>query len=78
MPDLQQIPITVQILMLDDALNEENIRNVHIIKMDGEGSDLLVLKGADYTLRSNNASLFMDVGVYSNIVIWRGWSYLNS
>jgi len=59
-------PITVQTRTLDNVLNEEHIRDVHIIKMDVEGSDLLVLKGAKHTLESGNVRLLMDVDVYSN------------
>ena len=66
MPEIQRGPITVQTRMLDNVLNKENIGDVHIIKMDVEGADLQVLKGAEHTLRSNNVQLFMDVDVTSN------------
>lgn len=63
---LQGKAITVQTRTLDNVLNEEHIRDVHIIKMDVEGSDLSVLKGAKHTLDSGNVRLLMDVDVYSN------------
>jgi len=58
--------ITVQTQTLDSVLKKEHIRDVHLIKMDVEGNDLQVLKGAEHTLRSNNCSLLMDVDVFSN------------
>lgn len=66
-PELQRGPITVRTRMLDNVLNDEHIREVHIIKMDVEGSDLFVLRGAEHTLRSRNVSLLMDVDVSSNV-----------
>lgn len=66
MPELQKGPITVQTRMLDNVLDEEHIRDVHIIKMDVEGGDLLVLRGAEHTLKSKNVRLLMDVDVVSN------------
>lgn len=67
MSDLQKGPITVQTRMLDNVLNEEHIHEVHIIKMDVEGGDLLVLRGAEHTLKCKNVSLLMDVDVISNV-----------
>jgi len=64
--ELQKGPITVKTRTLDNVLNEEHIKDVHIIKMDVEGGDLLVLRGAERTLQSNNVSLLMDVDVFSN------------
>lgn len=63
---LQGEAITVQTRTLDSVLEEEHIREVHIIKMDVQGSDLLVLKGAKHTLEGNNVRLLMDIDVYSN------------
>jgi len=71
-------PITVQTRMLDNVLNEEHIHDVHIIKMDVEGSDLLVLKGAEHTLKSKNVSLLMDVDVVSNAERKEFFELLNS
>jgi len=58
--------ITVQTRKLDNVLQEENISDVDIIKIDVEGADLLVLKGAEETLRSMDLSLLMDVDVHMN------------
>ena len=58
--------ITVQTRKLDNFLQEKNISDVDIIKMDVEGADLMVLKGAEETLRSMELSLLMDVDVYLN------------
>lgn len=74
----QQGPITVQTRILDSVLNDEDIRDVHIIKMDVEGSDLSVLRGAEHTLRSNNVSLLMDVDVFSNVEREELFEILNS
>lgn len=63
---LSQEPITVQTRRLDNFLKEKNILNVDIIKMDVEGADLLVLKGAENTLRNMNLSLLMDIDVHGN------------
>jgi len=59
-------PIAVRIRKLDDVLDELNIRQVDIIKIDVEGSDILVLRGAERTLRNNCVHLLMDVDVSSN------------
>lgn len=58
--------ITVRTRKLDNFLQEKNISDVDIIKMDVEGADLMVLKGAEETLRSMELSLLMDVDVYLN------------
>jgi len=71
-------PITVQTRTLDNVLNEQHIHDVHIIKMDVEGSDLLVLKGAEHTLRNNKVSLLMDVDVFSNAEREELFEILNS
>lgn len=63
----QKEPIPVQTRTLDNVLNEEHIHDVDIIKMDVEGHDLSVLRGAQHTLtKSNNVKLLMDVDVFTN------------
>ena len=59
-------PFTVQTRMLDDVLREANVRNLDLVKVDVEGADLLVLKGAEQTLRTMNGSIIMDVDVGSH------------
>ena len=59
-------PLPVQTRTLDNVLNEEGIRGVDLMKIDVEGADLLVLRGAERTLRSMNVRLLMDVDVHSN------------
>lgn len=57
--------ITVRTRTVDSTLDETHIRNVDLIKMDVEGADLLVLKGAERTLRTMNVGIVMDVDVVS-------------
>ena len=75
---MQRGPMTVRTRMLDRVLDDEHIRDVHIIKMDVEGSDLLVLRGAEHTLKSSNVSLLMDVDVFSNVEREELFELLNS
>lgn len=62
----QREPIIVPVHKLDDVLDELNIRHVDIIKIDVEGSEILVLRGAERTLRNNRVHLLMDIDVESN------------
>lgn len=56
-------PITVKTQKLDNVLKEEGINTVDIIKIDVEGADLLVLRGAERILKRENVKLAMDVDV---------------
>jgi len=59
-------PLRVKTLRLDSILKEEGLENIDIIKIDVEGSDLLVLKGAENFLKkSKNVKLVMDIDVKS-------------
>jgi len=57
--------ITVKTRKLDNVLKEEGMNKVDIIKIDVQGADLLVLKGAETTLKRQNIKLAMDVDVKS-------------
>ncbi|MDM7998657.1 MAG: FkbM family methyltransferase [Dehalococcoidia bacterium] len=56
--------ITVRTRTLDNVLLEAGITNVDLIKIDVEGADLLVLRGARRTLESSNVKILMDVDVH--------------
>jgi FkbM family methyltransferase len=56
-------PVTVRTRTLDNVLREANIKNVDLMKIDVEGADLLVLKGAKRTLETTNVRILMDVDV---------------
>jgi len=57
--------ITVKTRKLDSVLKDEGITKVDIMKIDVEGADILVLKGAEKTLKKCNLQLVMDVDVKS-------------
>ena len=59
-----QKPIIVKTRKLDDLLNEQRIDSIDIIKIDVEGADLMVLKGAHSTLERCK-HVIMDIDVKS-------------
>lgn len=61
--DRQEGTITVKTMRLDDYWREEmNSRPVHLLKIDVEGADLAVLRGAPEFLRANpQLTVLMDV-----------------
>jgi FkbM family methyltransferase len=46
---------------IDRFLDEERVRRIDLINMDCEGSELLVLNGAEETLRRNRVKIFCEV-----------------
>lgn len=46
---------------IDVFLNEENIDKIGLINMDSEGAELLVLKGAEKTLKKNKVKIFCEI-----------------
>ena len=63
---LDKEPIVVKTKKLDDVLADEGIDDIDVIKIDVEGGDLLVLKGAENLFRkSKKVKLLMDVDVQS-------------
>jgi hypothetical protein len=50
----------VKIERLDDVLNSRNIHQVDMIKMDVEGFEGFVLKGASKILTDSNAKILME------------------
>ncbi len=59
----QREAIAVRTRRLDDVLSELSIDHIDVIKIDVEGADLKVLRGAEQTLRRSRAHLVMDVDV---------------
>lgn len=46
---------------IDRFLNEQNSQGIDVINMDCEGSELLVLRGAEKTLRTNKVKIFCEI-----------------
>lgn len=45
--------VEVKVGMLDDLLKSLNVRKIDILKIDAEGAELQILKGAEETLKNN-------------------------
>jgi len=64
--NFQREPITVPVRKLDDVLAKLAIFHVDIMKIDVEGSEILVLRGAEQILRNSSVHLLMDIDVESD------------
>ena len=53
--------ISVKVTTLDGFAEEEGLRQVDLISIDCEGSELLVLKGAERTLEAGALKLFCEI-----------------
>lgn len=53
--------ILVSVTAIDTFVAQEKIDRVDLINMDCEGSELLVLKGAEKTLRENKVKIFCEI-----------------
>lgn len=51
----------VQIVSLDEWINNENLKHIDLIKMDVEGFEYNVLKGAEKTLEKFHPTLFIEL-----------------
>ncbi|MCD6505693.1 FkbM family methyltransferase [Candidatus Poribacteria bacterium] len=51
----------VKTISLDRFADEERLERVDLINMDCEGSELLVLRGAEKTLQNNDVKIFCEV-----------------
>ena len=64
----QEKPLTVKTRRLDEILEEVGIDSVDIIKIDVEGAELLVLRGAENIIKkSKNVKLFIDIDTKSSL-----------
>ncbi len=52
---------SVKTTNLDTFLTEEKVERIDLINMDCEGSELLVLKGAEKTLKENKVKIFFEI-----------------
>ncbi|PIU68578.1 MAG: hypothetical protein COS84_00795 [Armatimonadetes bacterium CG07_land_8_20_14_0_80_40_9] len=52
---------SVKTTAIDVFLDEEKIDKIDLINMDSEGAELLVLKGAEKTLRRNKVKIFCEI-----------------
>jgi FkbM family methyltransferase len=52
-----EVPTTT----VDRFLQEEKVEKLDVINMDCEGSEFLVLRGAEVTLRRNNVKIFCEI-----------------
>ncbi len=46
---------------IDKFLNERKVQGIDVVNMDCEGSELLVLRGAEKTLRTNRVKIFCEL-----------------
>jgi len=46
---------------IDKFLNEQKVQGIDVVNMDCEGSELLVLRGAEKTLRTNKVKIFCEL-----------------
>jgi len=65
-PSTEQKGITVKTRKLDNVLKDEEIDQIDLVKIDVQGADLLVLRGAERTLKRENIKLAMDVDIRSS------------
>ena len=76
-PDRNQGSINVRVRRLDGLLSELEVRRVDFLKIDVEGAELEVLKGAAETLRSNpKIVLFLDIHPFLGVNVSRVFDYL--
>jgi len=57
----------VQVLTLDNVVKEKSITNIDLIKIDVEGFELNVLKGAEQTIKKHKPLLFIEL-INSNLI----------
>lgn len=58
----------VEMVTLDDFLNKENIREIDVIKIDVDGIELDILKGAENLLMHNNSIIIVETNDDMRIV----------
>ena len=55
--------VDVQVERLDDFVEQERIERVDAIKIDVEGAELKVIRGADKTIRRNKPTLMVEINL---------------
>lgn len=70
----------VRVISLDDFAKERNLSKVALLKIDTEGHEFEVLKGAEKLIRSNNVALihfeFNEMNVISRVFFKDIWDFL--
>lgn len=78
--------INISIKKLDDVISEKQVRNIDFIKIDVEGFEFEVLKGAKHSLENFRPILFVEIchtkkgrdGVYKNENFYKTIEFIES
>jgi FkbM family methyltransferase len=77
-PDRDQGSLKVRVRKLDSLLPELDVRAVNVLKIDVEGAELQVLKGAIETIRANpQIVLFLDIHPFLGVNVSEVFDYLD-
>lgn len=63
--DIQYEEIQVKVTTLDKLLSELNINKIDILKLDAEGAERRILRGAENTLKNYNLKMLTEFGTYA-------------
>lgn len=71
--------LTVEVVALDELMGQENFANPNVIKIDVEGHDYLVLKGAENLIKETRPMLFISTHGKNNrervLKLLEDWQY---